>query len=40
VAQEGLRPGERVPFVAIDRGEGIDDADAFQVATIQWPTEQ
>ena len=37
VAQEGLGPGERVPFGAIDAGERIDDADAFQGATIQWP---
>ena len=36
VAHEGLRPGERVPFLAVDAGERIDDADGFQVATIQW----
>ena len=37
MAHEGLLPGERVPFLAIDAGEGIDDADAIQVATIQCP---
>src|SRR5258708_29760505 len=37
VAQERLRPRERVPLVAIDAGERIDNADAFQGATIQWP---
>jgi hypothetical protein len=36
VANEGLGPGEAIPFVPIDAGERVDDADAIQVATIQW----
>src|SRR5207253_10079501 len=37
VAHERLRAGKRVPFVAIDARERFGDADAIQVATIQWP---
>ncbi len=38
VTQERLLAGKRVPFGGIDAGERIGDADAFQVATIQWPS--